>query len=63
MFMAADAGLNIEPLDAFVSAENPPSFAPATQDGLIDAAMARAEENRQEMIPEAEKLRVQLNQG
>lgn len=59
MFMAADAGLDVIPLDAFIGPDNPSRFAPATQDGLIRTAMARAEANRLEMLPEVEKLRAE----
>ena len=57
MFMAADPGLEISPLDAFVDVRHPPVYRPATQDGLIGDAMAKAEANRRAMMARAEKLR------
>lgn len=59
MFMAADPGVEVRPLQAFVDAHNPARFEPVTQDDLIRAAMARAEANRRAMLPEVEKLRSQ----
>lgn len=63
MFFAADPGLEVKPLDAFVSDANPARFEAVTQDGLIDAAMARAEANRQAMLPEIEKIRAKFSPG
>ena len=63
MFFAADPGLEVRPLDAFVSESNPPRFEAVTQDSLIDTAMARAEANRQEMLAEVEKLRAKISPG
>jgi isopenicillin N synthase-like dioxygenase len=63
MFMAADPGIQIRPLDTFVDSANPPMFKPITQDGLIDTAMARAETNRLAMQPEIEKRRAEINPG
>lgn len=60
MFLAADPGLEIRPLEAFVDAGNPPRFEAVTQDALIGEAMARAESNRQAMLPHAEKLKSEL---
>lgn len=60
MFLAADPGLEVRPLDAFVDTDNPPRYEAVTQDGLIRSAMARAEANRQAMLPQAEKLRRKL---
>jgi len=60
MFVAADPGLEVCPLEAFVDASHPPLFKAATQDGLIDAAMARAEANRQAMLPQVEELRARI---
>lgn len=59
MFLAADPGLEVRPLDAFVTPHDPPKFDPVTQDGLIDAAMARAEDNRRAMQPEVERIRAE----
>lgn len=61
MFMAADAGLAISPLQAFVDTANPAGFQPVTQEEMIRAAMARAEANRQAMLAETEKLRAQIS--
>ena len=63
MFMAADPGIDIQPLDAFVNENNPPRFEGVTQDGLIGVAMARAEANRKEMRSEVERLRTEISQG
>ncbi len=63
MFMAADPGLEIRPLDDFVDEAHPSKFDPLTQDELIDAAMARAEANRLAMAAEAEILRARINPG
>ena len=61
MFMAADPGIDIQPLDAFVNENNPSRFEGVTQDGLIDVAMARAEANRKEMRSEVERLRTEIS--
>lgn len=63
MFMAADPGLEIRPLDAFIDEKHPPRFETVTQDGQIRAAMARAEANRQAMLSEVEKLRSRVSPG
>ena len=63
MFLAADPGLEITPLDAFVDSENPPRFTAVTQDELIRTAMARAEANRQAMLPQVEKIRAEISRG
>jgi isopenicillin N synthase-like dioxygenase len=63
MFVAADPGLEVRPLEAFVDASNPPRFEPDTQDGLINAAMSRAEANRQAMLPEVERMRSEISRG
>lgn len=60
MFLAADPGLEVRPLDIFVGVKNPPRFDAVTQDGLINRAMARAEANRRAMLPEIEKIRARL---
>ena len=57
MFMAADHGVEVRPLDAFIGEDRPARFGPITQDELISRAMARAEANRKAMLPEVEKLR------
>ena len=57
MFMAADPGVEIRPLDAFVDAQHPPAYKPVTQAGLIDPAMEKAEANRLAMKMQAERLR------
>lgn len=60
-FIAADAELEISPLEEFVGKDHPPAYQPVTQDKLINTAMARAEANRQEMLPQAEKLRAGIS--
>lgn len=60
MFMAADAGLEVRPLECFLGDGRPALFEPVTQDHLIDEAMARAEANRQRMLPRVEEIRAQL---
>jgi len=61
MFVAADSGCSVEPLDEFVTASNPAKFERMTQDELIRMAMARAESNRLQMAPEIQKLRSAIN--
>lgn len=61
MFLAADPGVAVQPLDAFVDADHPPRFETVTQDGLITAAMARAEANRLAMRSEVEALRKRIS--
>lgn len=63
MFLAADPGLEIRPLEAFVSLEIPPRFEPVTQDSLIKSAMTRAEANRQAMLQQVERIRKELSPG
>jgi isopenicillin N synthase-like dioxygenase len=63
MFLAADPGLEVTPLEAFVDAANPPRYQVVTQDGQIREAMARAEVNRQAMLPQVEKLRGEISPG
>ena len=63
MFMAADPGIQIQPLNVFVDENNPPQFDVVTQDGLIDVAMSRAEANRNAMRSEVERLRAEISSG
>ena len=63
MFLAANAGLEVSPLPEFVSDEFPARFGPVTQNQLIDRAMARAEANRQKMLPQVERIRAELSPG
>lgn len=63
MFFAADPGIEIRPLEAFVGSNLAPRFEAVTQDGLIEAAMARAEANRQAMQSKVEVLKKRLETG
>jgi isopenicillin N synthase-like dioxygenase len=63
MFVAADPKLAVRPLEAFTTESRPAEFNAITQDELIDRAMARAEANRQAMLPELEKLKAEISRG
>ena len=63
MFMAADPGLEVRPLEAFIDPAVGARFGSVTQDELINRAMARAEANRLAMAGEAEKIRRRISPG
>jgi isopenicillin N synthase-like dioxygenase len=45
MFIAANNGVEVAPLDRFISSESPARYAPVTQSGHIDSEVRRAREN------------------
>ena len=63
MFMAADPGIEVRPLENFIGEQRPAAFQPVTQDELIRVAMARAEANRQAMLPQVERIRGGVSPG
>lgn len=63
MFLAADPGVQVGPLAAFVDNDHPPGYATVTQDKVIREAMARAEANRAAMADQIASLKRQISPG